>query len=281
LKAKVNLIVISIGLTLALLFFTIPIVWIILTSIRDPNEINIVPIIWFPKKITSINYIHAIFGYTASAESRFLLYMFNSFLAASISTILSLAIGTMAGYSFSRFMFKGKDRLYLILILVRAIPGIALSLPLLIFYSYLNLSDTIIGLALVYTALNVPFVTWMMSGFFDEIPKEIDEAAYVDGCNKVTAFTKVSLPLASHGLIATAIFIFLLSWNEFPIAFILTTTLASRTAPVGIFEFMSQFYIDWGGMSAAATLLMLPAFLFTYWIQKYIIRGITFGAIKG
>ncbi|MEM4312155.1 MAG: carbohydrate ABC transporter permease [Nitrososphaerales archaeon] len=280
-KGRINIVVLGIILTIFLLFFTIPTIWIILTSIRDPNEINIIPIIWFPKNVTNINYIHAIFGYTGAAESRFLYYMFNSFLAASISTALALSIGTIAGYSFSRFRFNAKDKLFFILILVRAIPGISLSLPLLIFYNYLGLSDTIVGLALVYTALNTPFVTWMMSGFFDEIPKEIDEASYIDGCNTINAFTKVILPLTSHGLVATSIFIFLLSWNEFPIAFVLTTTLSSRTAPVGIFEFMSQFYIDWGGMAAASTLLMLPAFIFTYWVQKYIIRGLTFGAIKG
>jgi multiple sugar transport system permease protein len=209
------------------------------------------------------------------------MYLFNSAVAALTSTFVSIILGTIAGYSFSRFNFRGKDSVFLGLLLTRCIPGIALSLPLLILFGPLGLVDTLPGLVIVYSSINTPFITWMMEGFFMEVPRELDEAAYIDGCSKLRAFTTVDLPLARTGIISSAALAFLLAWVEYPISFVLTSSMRSRTTPPGIFTFMTQFHIDWGGLSAAATILTIPAIIFIALTQKYIVRGLTFGAVRG
>lgn len=271
-----------ITIIIVLVTFLVPPIWVALTSIRSGSEINTVPPVWIPKNLTAVNYVNAIWGYSGqSGKVPLARYVLNSAVASLTSTVMALIVGALAGYSFSRFKFRRRDTLYFSILLARAIPGIALSLPLLILFARVGLHDTLQGLIVAYSALNIPFVTWMMEGFFREIPIELDEAAYVDGCSRFGTFLRIAIPLAKPGLAASAIFSFLLSWNEFPIAFILTYSLASRTAPVGLFDFLQEFFIDWSGLCAAATVLLIPTLIFTFAIRKQIVRGITFGAVKG
>jgi multiple sugar transport system permease protein len=187
----------------------------------------------------------------------------------------------MAGYAFSRFEFAGSRFLLLVLLLTRSVPGIALSLPLFLLMRGLGLVDTVQGLAIVYIALNVPFTAWLMDGFFRRIPRELDEAAYLDGAGNWAAFWRVDLPLALPGLGAAAVFAFLASWNEFQIASFLTKTPAAKTFPVGLFDFTTQFTVDWRGMAAMSVLMMIPAIVFVILTQRSMARGLTFGAVKG
>lgn len=266
---------------ITLVIFLFPSVWMILTAIRAPAEINAVPPIWLPRNLTMEHFQHAIFGYSGLMKlSLFPRYLRNSLIIASASTFIAVLFGSLSAYSISRFNFKGKDLIFLGILLTRTIPGIALSLPLYLLFMKFNLVDTLQGLIIAYTALNTPFVTWMMEGAFREVPKEIDEAAFVDGSSKWQTFWRIALPLARPGLIASAILIFILSYNEFPIAFVIAASARSRTAPVGLYEFMHEFYIDWGGMCAAGTIMILPIIIFTFIIQKHIVRGLTFGALK-
>ncbi len=274
-------------LWVVLLFFFIPALWIILTSVRIRNEINAYPPVWIPSGLSLDSY-KILFG-MPTPEGAFGLggsipvvdYARNSIVIALVSTFFALIFGTLAGYVFSRFRFKGKNGIYLGMMLARAIPGIALSLPLFIMYARTGLSDTLPGMIITYVALNVPFTAWLMDGFFRAIPKELDEAARIDGCSAWTAFLRIDLPLALPGAAAAGIFAFLTSWNEFALANVITRTPASRTFPPALFEFTGQFVSDWRGMTAMSVLMLIPAVIFVALVQRQLMEGLTSGATKG
>jgi multiple sugar transport system permease protein len=208
-------------------------------------------------------------------------YARNSIVIALVSTLFALLFGTLAGYVFSRFRFRGKNGVYLGLMLARAVPGIALSLPLFIMYARVGLSDKVSGMIITYVALNIPFTAWLMDGFFRAIPKELDEAARIDGCSAWAAFLRIDLPLALPGAAASGIFAFLTSWNEFALASVITRTPASRTFPPALFEFTGQFVTDWRGMTAMSVLMLIPAVIFVALVQRQLMEGLTSGATKG
>lgn len=274
-------------LWVVLLIWFIPALWIILTSIRIRTEVNAHPPVWIPTGFSFDSY-KILFG-MPTPEGAFGLggsipvaeYARNSIVIALISTFFALVIGTLAGYVFSRYRFKGKNAVFLGLMLARAIPGIALSLPLFIMYARTGLSDTISGMIIAYTALNIPFTAWLMDGFFRAIPKELDEAARIDGCSAWTAFLRIDLPLALPGAAASGIFAFLTSWNEFALANVITRTPASRTFPPALFEFTGQFVSDWRGMTAMSVLMLIPAVIFVALVQRQLMEGLTSGATKG
>ena len=208
-------------------------------------------------------------------------YFMNSLIIAVTSTVIAILIGIAGGYAFARYRFKGKDALFLGLMLSRTIPGIALSLPVFILWSKLGWIDTQFGVILVYVALNVPFTIWLIDGFFRQIPKDLSEAAQVDGCTRWQAFWKIEFPLAKSGLASAGIFAFLTSWNEYALASQLTRSTDSKTLPVGLMDFTAQFTIDWAGMCAMAVIIIIPALILTFLVQKHLISGLTFGGVKG
>lgn len=274
-------------LWVVLVAFFIPALWIILTSIRIRSEINAHPPVWIPSGFSFDSY-KILFG-MPTPEGAFGLggsipvadYARNSIVIALVSTFFALIFGTLAGYAFSRFRFKGKNGIFLGMMLARAIPGIALSLPLFIMYARTGLSDTVPGMIITYVALNIPFTAWLMDGFFRAIPKELDEAARIDGCSAWTAFLRIDLPLALPGAAASGIFAFLTSWNEFALANVITRTPASRTFPPALFEFTGQFVSDWRGMTAMSVLMLIPAVAFVALVQRQLMEGLTSGATKG
>ncbi len=274
-------------LWVVLFFFFIPALWIILTSVRIRTEINAYPPVWIPSGFSFDSY-KILFG-MPTPEGAFGLggsipvvdYARNSIVIALVSTFFALIFGTLAGYVFSRFRFKGKNGIFLGMMLARAIPGIALSLPLFIMYARTGLSDTVPGMIITYVALNVPFTAWLMDGFFRAIPRELDEAARIDGCSAWTAFLRIDLPLALPGAAASGIFAFLTSWNEFALANVITRTPASRTFPPALFEFTGQFVSDWRGMTALSVLMLIPAVIFVALVQRQLMEGLTSGATKG
>ena len=265
----------------------LPALWIILTSVRIRTEIDTHPPIWIPRTLTLDSY-KILFG-MPTPEGAFGLggsipvaqYARNSIVVALVSTAIAIVVGTLAGYAFSRFNFRGKQSLFLLFMLGRAIPGIALSLPLFVLFARVKLSDTLPGLILVYVALTIPFTAWLMDGFFRAIPEELDDAARIDGCSHWGAFWRVALPLALPGAAASAIFAFLTCWNEFALASTITRTPKSRTFPPALFEFTGQFVSDWRGMTAMAVLMLIPAVVFVAVIQRQLMEGLTTGATKG
>jgi multiple sugar transport system permease protein len=260
----------------------LPAVWIILTAFRPNLEVNASPPIWIPQALT-LDAFESLFGLNPATASGVpvMRYLTNSLTVALLATALSVPIGTAAGYAFSRFDFVGSRTLLLLLLLTRAVPGVALSLPLFLLMRNIGLIDTVHGLAFVYMALNIPFTAWLMDGFFRRIPRELDDAAYVDGASHWQTFWKIDLPLALPGLGAASVFAFLAAWNEYQIASIITKTPVAKTFPVGLADFTTQFTVDWRGMAAMSVLMMIPAILFVLAMQRSLTKGLTFGAVKG
>ena len=265
-----------------LIIGALPAFWIIFTAFRPANEVNVTPPVWIPQKITFDAFL-SLFGFNPDIAVGVPVwgYMWNSIRVALLSTLFSVAFGTMAGYAFSRFKFRWSSSVFLLMMLSRSVPGVALGLPLFLLMRNYGLIDTVHGLAFVYIAFNIPFTAWLMDGFFRQIPRELDEAAYIDGCSHWAAFWRIDLPLALPGMAAASIFAFLASWNEYQIASIITKTPAAKTFPVGLFDFTTQFTVDWRGMAAMSVLMMIPAVIFVILTQKSMIQGLTFGAIKG
>jgi multiple sugar transport system permease protein len=222
----------DIVLYVIILIFFLPSLWIVLTSIRPNVEINTRPPLWLPKTLDFSSY-QILFGMPTPPGAFDLggsipvpLYARNSIVIALISTLLALAFGTLAGFAFARFSFRGKNGIFLSIMLARAVPGVALSLPLFVLFARLGLSDSVLGMIIAYTALNIPFTAWLMDGFFRALPQELDDAALIDGCSRWTALLRVDLPLALPGVAASGIFAFLTSWNEFALATVITRTQA-------------------------------------------------------
>jgi multiple sugar transport system permease protein len=268
------------GVFIAMAILTVPGLWVVLTAFRPNIEVLARPAVWIPKHPTLDNFAR-LFGLSSEQQGLPVAqYFINSLVISLTSTFVAVIIGMAGGYSFARFSFKGKATLFLAFMLSRTVPGVALSLPLFIIWARLGLIDTSFGMILVYMAVNIPFTIWLTDGFFRQIPVDLSEAAQIDGCTRWQAFWKVEFPLARSGLASAAIFAFLTSWNEYALASQLTRTTASKTMPVGLMDFTAQFTVDWTGMSAMAVLIIIPALVLTFLVQKHLIAGLTFGGVK-
>lgn len=263
-----------------MLVISVPGLWVVLSAFRPNREILAKPAIWIPQNPTFNNFAK-IFGFGAEQVAIPVpSYFLNSLVIAVTSTVIAVLIGMSGGYAFARFRFRSKNALFLGLMLSRTVPGIALSLPVFMLWSWMGLIDTKLGLIIVYVALNVPFTIWLIDGFFRQIAKELSEAAQVDGCTRWQAFWRIEFPLAKSGIASAAIFAFLTSWNEYALASQLTRSTDSKTLPVGLMDFTAQFTIDWAGMCAMAVIIIIPALTLTFIVQKHLIAGLT-GAVKG
>ncbi|WP_176084887.1 carbohydrate ABC transporter permease [Martelella sp. HB161492] len=266
----------------AMLVLVVPGAWVVLTAFRPNVEVLARPPVWIPQVWTLDNFL-GIFGLLPDRQQGLPVgsYFLNSIIISLTSTVVAILVGMMGGYAFARYRFRGKGALFLSFMLSRTVPGVALSLPLFIIWSRLGLIDTKFGIILVYMAINIPFTIWLTDGFFRQIPIDLSEAAQIDGCTRWQAFWKVEFPLARSGLASAGIFAFLTSWNEFALASQLTRTTASKTMPVGLMDFTAQFTVDWTGMSAMAVMIIIPALILTFIVQKHLIAGLTFGGVKG
>ena len=283
-KARFNGFLLSaahkIGLFLAMTVICLPGLWIVLASFRPTVEIMAKPPVWIPQDLSFDAYV-AMFSGIGQGGIPIIEYFRNSLIISVTSTAIALAIGMAGGYAFARFRFKAKSSIFLGLMLTRTVPGIALSLPLFFVYSKLGIIDTHFGLITAYVALNVPFTIWLIDGFFRQVPKDLAEAAQIDGCTRWQAFWQVEFPLAGPGIASAGIFAFLTSWNEFALASQLTRSVTSKTLPVGLLDYTSEFTIDWRGMCALAVIMIIPALVLTFIVQKHLVSGLTSGAVKG
>ena len=269
-----------IALFLAMLIICAPGAWIILNSLRPTVEIMAKPAVWIPRELNLEAY-QSMFSRVGQGGIPVWAYFRNSAIVSATSTAIAIAIGMSGGYAFARFRFAGKSAWFLGLMLSRTVPGIALSLPLFIVYARLGIIDTHLALIVAYVALNVPFTIWLIDGFFRQVPRDLAEAAQIDGCTRWQAFWQVEFPLAGPGIASSAIFAFLTSWNEFALASQLTRSVNSKTLPVGLLDYTAEFTIDWRGMCALAVVMVAPALALTFVIQKRLVSGLTFGAVKG
>ncbi|MET0596706.1 MAG: carbohydrate ABC transporter permease [Mesorhizobium sp.] len=270
----------TIGLALAMLAICLPGLWIVLSSLRPTVEIMAKPPVWIPEEL-SFDAYRAMFSGIGRGGIPVIDYFRNSLIVSLTSTAVAVAIGMAGGYAFARFRFRGKTGWFLGLMLTRTVPGIALSLPLFFVYARLGIIDSHFGLILAYVALNVPFTVWLIDGFFRQVPRDLAEAAQIDGCTRWQAFWQVEFPLAGPGIASAAIFAFLTSWNEFALASQLTRSVNSKTLPVGLLDYTAEFTIDWRGMCALAVVMIIPALTLTFIVQKHLVSGLTSGAVKG
>jgi multiple sugar transport system permease protein len=250
----------------------IPYFWLLLTSFkRRVDAFAIPPKIFFAPTLDNYK--------TVFLDKGFLNNLFNSVIVTSFTTFLSLIIGLPSAYAFSRFPFK-KDRiLYYYLLGTKFTPIIVLVLPLYLIMNAIGLKGTYAGIIIAHTSFNLVFVVWMMKGFFDTIPVEIDEAARADGCSWFKTFIKIALPLTKSGIAATAVFCAINSWNEFLMALILTGN-ATKTLPVAIPGLLTPQGTLWGQIAAVGTVITIPVLIFAIIVQKQMVKGMTMGAIK-
>jgi multiple sugar transport system permease protein len=257
------------------LFALFPIGWTFLTSLKPSEDIITATLQYIPQRITFENYANI------WNRSNFPTLITNSAITTTFTLIICITLGSLAAYGFSRYRFRGRNSLLLFYLVIRMFPVVLLIIPLFIVMRNLRLLDTQIGLALAYTTFLLPLCVWMMKGFFDAIPPELEDAARVDGCTRLGALVQIVLPLARSGLVATAIFIGIASWNEYLFALMLTTSQRSRTWPVGLQLMIGEFQLEWGTFSAGGIISIIPVIIFFAVIQQSLIRGITAGAMKG
>lgn len=203
----------------------------------------------------------------------------NSVIIGLLSTVITIILGTLAAYGFSRFKLRGKDDLLFFILSTRMLPPVVVIIPVFLMFRALRFTDTHIGLIILYTAFNVSFAVWVLKGFIDEIPTEYEEAAMVDGYTRFQAFLKIVIPQAATGIAATAVFCFIFAWNEYAFAFILARRVA-QTVPAWLPYQMGVLGYDWGAAAAGTFIFLLPAMIFTIILRKHLLRGITFGAIR-
>ena len=268
------------GVFIVMAIICLPGLWVVLNAFRSNVAIlsNQSPLVGSSYTLDNFK---SMFGYGQMASLPISQYFVNSVIISCVSTVAALAFGVLGGYAFARFDFKHKKVMFVTLMLTRAIPGIALSLPIFMLWAWTGLLDTRIGVILVYLAMNVPFTVWLIDGFFREVPIELSQAAQIDGCNRWQAFWRIELPLAKSGIASAGIFAFLTSWNEFALATQLCRSPDTKTLPVGLMDFTAQFSVDWAGMCAMAVIIIIPAIVLTFIVQKHLIAGLTLGGVKG
>ncbi len=275
--------ILLISLTLLLLFLIYaPILWLFISSISTRAELLAVPPHWIPTQVTFANYANILFGGPDAppAAREFLYAMGNSLVVASAVTLISLVVGTMAAYAFARIRFPGTNVLLVAVLGTRMLPGLSIVIPLYIIASARGLLDTRTVLVLLYLSFTLPFVIWIMISFFRTIPLELEEAARIDGCSRIGAMLRIILPISGPGLVSTTIFAFLLAWDEFFIA-LLFTSRDAKTVPVAIAEFTGRYAVDYTAMATAGVLAAIPPIVLAIVFQRYIVSGLTSGAVKG
>ena len=263
------------GFSSLVVFFMLPTVfvfyWMITLSLKPQVEATAYPPSFFWFSVTFKGYVDVF------AKNPFLLYTWNSLVVATGSTLLALIVGLPCAYSIAHWRQRG---LALIVLVARIIPGISYLIPWYILFRNLTMVDTYLALILTHLVVGLPIVIWVMIGFFEDIPTELREAALIDGCTDYGAFWRVAVPLVKPGVVATGILSFIFSWNNFLFSVILAGR-NTRTLPIAVFNMIGYEEINWGPLAAAATLITLPVVILTLIIQRHIVAGLTFGAVKG
>lgn len=263
---------------LAVVLFSFPLIWIILTGFKTRLDSFRLPPAWIFTP-TLQNFRDVFRGEVARGVPFYQVYL-NSVIVSIVATLIPLLLAALAAYGFARFNFRGREQLSLFVIGTRMLPPVAILIPIYVMMSNMRLIDNRLSLIIAYSGLNLPFATWMLRGFFMQIPRELEESAMIDGCTRLGALWRVVLPLAAPGLAATAIFSFILAWNDFQFALILTTSDAI-TLPVAASRFRTDEGPLWGQIGAAAGLVLLPLLVLTFALQKHIVSGLTMGSVKG
>jgi multiple sugar transport system permease protein len=271
-------------LALYLVYTLLPIVWLFLSTIQTQASLLTLPPRIIPSEVTLRNYVDvfqpAAFGEN-SGQSTFLLALRNSVVVSLGTTVVALVFGTLAAYAFARFNIPQKRTLLLIVLGSQLLPAVSLIIPLFRMFKYAELLDTLAALILAYSTFSIPFVVWIMAGYFQSVPIELEEAARIDGATRFQSFFRISLPLAAPGLGATAIFTLLNAWDEFFFALIFSSTYAAKTLPVAIAEFIGRHSVNWGMLVTGGFIASLPPIILSLVFYRYIVSGLSAGGLKG
>jgi multiple sugar transport system permease protein len=269
--------------TVVSLVYFFPVLWIILTAFKTYNDALAVPPKWLftPTLDNFVSVFSRAMTYQGAAvDTGFDLFFFNSIFIAVTSVAVALVIGTAAAYGFSRYPLKGNETYLFIILTTRMLPPIVVIIPIFIMFREAGLSGTYLGIVLLYTAFNLPFTIWMMKSFFDELSREVEDAARMDGSSEAKVFFKICLPQVIPGLAATAVFGLILTWNEYLFALLLTGV-ETRTVPVAMGQTIGgAIGVRWGLLAAIETLFLVPVVLVTFLLQNQLLRGVTFGTVK-
>ena len=265
------------------IFIYLPILWLIISSISTRAELLAVPLRWIPSHPNLRNYLDILIPGTAASEvaRTFKVTLKNSLVVASSVTVISLVIGSLAAYSLVRIRFPMYSLLLIAILGVRMIPEISLVIPLYVIATRIGIFNTPLVLILTYLSFALPFAIWLMAAFFETIPVELEDAARIDGCNRAQTLFRIVLPISAPGLISTTLFVFLMAWDEFFFALIFTSTIAAKTVPVAIAEFTGRYVVDITAMMTGGVLAAIPPVLLALVFQRYIVSGLTAGAVKG
>jgi multiple sugar transport system permease protein len=265
-----------IGLTgLACLFAAGPVIWGLLTSIKPASQVVVYPPELLPRPPTLASFV------AVWQESNFPVFFRNSLVVTAASVAASLVLAVHAAYGLARYEFRAKTALMLAILATSMIPGIAILVPLYNLSVKTGLYNTLPGMVIVYTAWNVPLLIWLLKGFFESVPLELEEAARMDGCGRYRMFYLIVMPIARPGLLAAAIMAMMSVWNDFLIGFTLAVSEQKRLLPYGLYAYISNIGVDWGQLMAATVLALLPVVFAFLVMQKWLVQGLMAGAVKG
>jgi multiple sugar transport system permease protein len=274
----------SVLLVFYLVFTLTPILWLFISTIQTQASLLRVPAQLFPNAITFQNYIDifrpAAFGESAG-QSTFFLALRNSVIVTLGTTVLASVFGTLAAYAFARLNVPHRRSLLLIVLGSQLLPAISLIIPLFRMFKTAGLLDSLAALILAYSTFSMPFVVWIMAGYFQAVPAELEEAARIDGASRFQAFLRIAVPLAAPGIGATAIFTMLNVWDEFFFALIFTSTYAAKTVPVALAEFIGRHSVNWGLLVTGGFIASLPPIILSLLFYRYIVSGVLAGGLKG
>jgi multiple sugar transport system permease protein len=257
------------------LFALFPIYWTLKISVTPERLLYSEGITFWPSHMTLQNFV------TVLEATDFPRYFLNSVIVAVSTAALVTIIATLAGYAMSRFTFRGKAALALMLLLTQTFPLVMVIPPIYRVMGQIGLINSLTGLIIIYTAFNTAFATFLMQSFFDGVPKDLEEAAMIDGCTRFAALRNVILPLTLPGMGATVAFVFTAAWSELLFGLMLINSESQKTFSVGLLTFIGKFAVDWGQMMAASVLALIPVCLFFLFLQRYLVTGLTAGAVKG
>jgi multiple sugar transport system permease protein len=273
-KRPISYYLVNAGITFLGLFAILPLVWTFYTSLRTNVDIN-----KFPAKISLSNLsLDAYFG--VWRDTNFPMLIKNSLIVSTLTVIVSLSLGTLAGYALSRSKFRGRQGVLLVYLAIRLVPGVLLLIPLYLFMNKLGLLDSYIGLVLAYTTFTLPATIWLMKGFFDSLPPDLENAARIDGCSRMGAMWRISIPLVLPGLAATGTLTAITAWNDVLFAMLLTSSDRTRTWPVGLREMIGEFQLPWEALTATSILSLLPVVIGFALVGRKMVAGITAGSLK-
>lgn len=255
-------------------FAVAPLAWAASAAFKSEKEI-LTGVNFLPEHPTWDNFAFVL------RSTEFPTWLKNSLIVAFGTTFLTLAVGSLAGYAMSRWRFRGQGVYGNTLLIVQMFPGVMLAIPLFLLLSKYGLIDTLWALLLTYLTFSLAFAIWMFKGYFDAIPREIEESALIDGANRLQVFWRIIFPLAGPGITTVAVFTFLLAWNEFFFAYVFLASNDKYTLSIGMYSFIQEFTTQWGNIMAAGTLTSLPALIFFFVLQRALTRGLIAGAMKG